>query len=80
MRTRTAASAVVREQVLTALRGSQQALDAYRVARMTGLAPMTAGRALVALAGQGAATCIDVRGTANDLAARYAPRPQPNAA
>ncbi len=78
MRTRTV-SVASRKQALTALRGSQQALDAYQVARMTGLAPMTAGRALVALADQGAATCIDVRGTANDLAARYAPRPQSSA-
>lgn len=61
-----------RIKVLAALQGTGQPLDSYQVARITGLAPMTAGRVLAKLAKQGLARSVDELGTANDLAVRYA--------
>jgi pyocin large subunit-like protein len=59
------------KQVLAVLRDRAQPLDAYQLARVTGLTAMTAGRALVGLAEQGVVRPVDELGTANDLAARY---------
>lgn len=65
------------KKALAALQTGGRALDAYQLARATGLAPMTAGRILVRLARQGVVRSIDERGTTNDLAVRCELAPQP---
>jgi hypothetical protein len=57
--------------VLEALSVSDKPLDAYGVAKRTGLSAMDSGRALFALEALGSAKCLDARGTPNDLACRF---------
>lgn len=63
--------ASARKAVLAALKGANRPLDAYQVARATGLSAMDAGRLLFSLAQERLAKTVDDTGTVNDLACRY---------
>jgi predicted ArsR family transcriptional regulator len=58
-----------REAVLETLKATPDALDAYQVAKATGLTPMQASRTLRKLEAEKAVTAID--GVNDELAARY---------
>lgn len=60
-----------KEQVVRALAGAAEPLDAYQVAKVAGVTPIQAGRTLAKLAHNGVAITDDRLGTANDLSARY---------
>lgn len=60
-----------KEQVVRALAGAAEPLDAYQVAKVAGVTPIQAGRTLAKLAHTGVARTDDPLGTANDLSARY---------
>lgn len=62
--------------VVQALENASGPLNAYQVAKATGVTPMQAGRTLLKLAAQGLAQSDDERATANDLAAAFSLRPQ----
>lgn len=60
-----------KDLVLRALESAGDALDAYQVAKASGVTPMQAGRTLAKLALKGFVTTADPLGTENDLSARY---------
>lgn len=60
-----------KELVLRALDAAGEALDAYQVAKASGVTPMQAGRTLAKLALKGLVKTEDPLGTENDLSARY---------
>lgn len=68
--TQTSADAT-RDAVMTVLRESRVPLDAYKVGRIAGIAPMLAGRTLWELVDANVAESLSERGTLNDLAALF---------
>ena len=60
-----------KDLVLRALHSAGEALDAYQVAKASGVTPMQAGRTLAKLALKGLVKTDDPLGTENDLSARY---------
>lgn len=56
---------------MRALANAGEALDAYQVAKVTGVTPMQAGRTMAKLALKGVVRTDDPLGTENDLGARY---------
>lgn len=58
------------QQLLEVLKKSEQPLDAYQIARQTGLTPMNVGRSLMKLVKKGQVRYLDELGSANDLSAR----------
>jgi hypothetical protein len=61
-----------REAVISALRKSSDALDAYQVAKHTGLTPIQAGRTLLKLASeQMVMSDDDLADSANTLSAQF---------
>lgn len=69
--THTIAGIGPKELVLRALDAAGEALDAYQVAKASGVTPMQAGRTLAKLALKGLVKTDDPLGTENDLSARY---------
>ncbi len=55
---------------LASLRASAAPLDAYQLAKRTGLSAMECGRAVLGLVERQAARFVDAAGTINDLACR----------